>query len=178
MPSIPLTKGQYAFVDDQDYDLLMQWQWQVSSNGYAVRTTTIDGRRKRIFMHRAIMDAEAGQIVDHISGDRLDNRRCNLRVVTRNQNQWNRCKNRRSRSAYKGVSRHARGWHVRIAVNGRRYHLGYYSEAQSAAQMYDAAAYYFFGSAYARVNFPGKPVRDDVSILLHGLLLREILASE
>jgi hypothetical protein len=155
---IPLTKGQEALVDDDQFEGLLLHLWRYASSGYAVRTVRINGRRRHIFMHRQIMAAQPGQLVDHINGDRLDNRRENLRFVTRSQNQHNRRKNARGSSPYKGVSWHTRGWHVRIRVQGQRIHLGYYPCPRQAAQVYDAAALHWFGPAYAKINFLGEPI--------------------
>jgi hypothetical protein len=97
---IPLTKGKLAIVDDADYHWLCQWRWVFSSNGYAMRTVTDNGRRRFFQMHRVIMGAQPGQLVDHIDGNRLNNTRDNLRIVTHSQNNWNRKPNRGHR--YKG----------------------------------------------------------------------------
>jgi hypothetical protein len=77
--SIPLTKGKAALVDDDQFAGLSQYRWRYASSGYAVRTVRANGRRRHIFMHRQIMAAQPGQLVDHIDHDRLDNRRENLR---------------------------------------------------------------------------------------------------
>jgi hypothetical protein len=170
---IPLTKGRTTIVDDDDYDWLFRWNWVFSSSGYALRTVTENGRRRFFQMHRVIMDAQPGQLVDHIDGNRLNNSRDNLRIVTRSQNNWNRKPNRGHR--YKGVYPHARGWHARIRVNNRRLHLGYFDEACAAARVYDAAAHHFFGH-FARPNFPDKPVSLEVQALLLRILERHSLA--
>ena len=172
MPSVPLTLGRAALVDDRDYANLMQWQWRYSSNGYGVRTEVINGKREYIWMHRAIMNPLPHEIVDHISGNRLDNRRCNLRIVNKNQNQWNRRKNRNGSCTYKGVCWHEKGWYARIRYQGRRIHLAYCDDIVQAAWLYDAAAYHFFGEEYAVVNFPGEPVPTDI----HAWLLQILTA--
>lgn len=87
---IPLTKGQFAIIDIEDYDQLMQCKWyvkdsKVDTSLYAVRKPDFGIVR----MHRVIMDAPKGMEVDHINGNGLDNRRCNLRLCTRRENQIN-----------------------------------------------------------------------------------------
>ena len=113
------------------------------------------GARRRVYLHRWLLDAQPGQLVDHIDGNKLNNRRSNLRLVTRSQNQANRRHNRTSRSRYKGVTWHKRRkrWMARIQVRGRRITIGYYADALQAAYEYDAFARSYFGE-YARVNFP------------------------
>jgi hypothetical protein len=85
MREIPLTQGKVTLVDDADYEWLSMWRWEYQS-GYAVRKE--DGRTIR--MHREITDCPPGFDVDHINRNRLDNRRSNLRVVTRWGNNLNR----------------------------------------------------------------------------------------
>lgn len=170
MPQIPLTLGRAALVDDQDYDYLMQWQWRYSSNGYGVRTENHNGQREYIWLHRAIMNPLPHEIVDHISGNRLDNRRSNLRLVNKNQNQWNRRKNRNGSCVYKGVCWHRKGWYARIRYQGKRIHLAYCEDSEQAARLYDAAAYHFFGAEYAVVNFPGEPVSGTIQDWLRHIL--------
>jgi hypothetical protein len=170
MLRIPLTQGRFALVDDQDYLQLTYWNWRYSSNGYAVRTHLVNGEYQYFWMHRVIMAAPPDKIVDHISGNRLDNRRCNLRLVTANQNQWNRRKNANGSSPYKSVCWHQRGWCARIRVNGQRIHLAYSSDAERAARLYDAAAYHFFGAEYAVVNFPDEAIAPDIQAWLLDIL--------
>lgn len=112
----------------------------------------VNGARKRVYLHRYLLDAQPGQIVDHIDGDPLNNTRANLRLVTRAQNQWNR-KAQQNASGYKGVSWH-RGhqkYYARIQVHNRRHFLGYFETAEEAAEAYDAAARRLHGQ-HARDN--------------------------
>lgn len=94
---MPLTKGKVAIVDEADYMRLSRWKWSYSNSGYAMRGTTAGGKKSRGYtMHRQILGLihGDGKEVDHINKDRLDNRRANLRVVTRKEN----CANRSARS--------------------------------------------------------------------------------
>ena len=93
MRKIKLTKGLFALVDDEDYEALSMHKWQASheSRGtkhYAVRFVKRDGRNVKIRMHREIMglNKESPLVVDHLDGDGLDNRKCNLEVTTQSQN--------------------------------------------------------------------------------------------
>lgn len=149
---LPLSKGRYALVDDADFDTLTQFRWHITGAGYAAGFVRVNGTRLRVYLHRYLLDAQPGQIVDHIDGDPLNNTRANLRLVTRAQNQWNR-KAQQNASGYKGVSWHRlnRKYYARIQVHNRRYFLGYFETAQEAADAYDAAAQQLHGE-HARDN--------------------------
>lgn len=87
---IPLSQGRLALVDDADYAELSQHKWFVDHYGYAVRNFPRSLCKTRdIRMHRVILNAPDGMTVDHINGNRLDNRRCNLRLATDAQNKCN-----------------------------------------------------------------------------------------
>lgn len=149
---LPLSKGRFALVDDSDFETLAQFRWHINGTGYAVGSVRVNGARKRVYLHRYLLDAQPGQIVDHIDGNPLNNTRANLRLVTRAQNQWNR-KAQQNASGYKGVSWH-RGhqkYYARIQVHNRRHFLGYFETAEEAAEAYDAAARRLHGE-HARDN--------------------------
>ena len=172
--SIPLSRGQVTLVDDADGDWLSQWRWLLVGNGYAGRFEHANHRSRLVYMHRLILEAGPDQRVDHINGERLDNRRANLRLVTRRQNQQNRRPNTHTSSGRKGVTWHTRfhKWHVRITVDGQPLHLGYYQDLETASRLYDAAARYFFGE-YARPNEPDTPTSPEIAgLLAHVLALR------
>jgi hypothetical protein len=158
---IPLTRGKFALVDDTDYAFLTQWKWHCSAKGYAVRNQWNPDTRKTqtIFMHKLIMNAPRGQIVDHINRDKLDNRRENLRFATRSQNARNRSS---SRNGYKGVSPRDNGnYSASIDVDGQTFQLGTYADEETAARVYDAASEQFHG-AFSSKNFPDETVTDEI----------------
>ena len=146
MIKIPLTQDKVAIIDDEDYKRVSQYKWSYHNQGYA---QTNGGWT---LMHRFILNARDGQQVDHINGDRLDNRRENLRFVTNSQQHINRSKpafvNRTSN--YKGVSLRSNGrWQVMLQ---RRY-VGTFLTEEEAARAYDKRAKELFGE-FARLNFP------------------------
>ena len=151
---IPLTQGKVAIVDDEDYERLKGYSWQYNrKRGYAQRIAEKNGKRAAVYLHREIMQPPPGMQVDHINGDKLDNRRNNLRIVTNQQNQYN-SKSRKGISKYKGVSWHktAGKWRAYIGVDGKFKHLGLFTDEKEAALAYDRAARELFGE-YAKTNF-------------------------
>ena len=161
MRELPLTKGKIARVDDADYPLLSQWKWGYlpKSNGrggYAVRWETRGGVRRTIYMHRQIMNAQPGQLVDHEDGDGLNNQRSNLRMANETQNLANRPAPARA-IVYRGVYPNRNGralpYKAQIKAFQCSYHLGSYATQEQAARVYDRAALHFFGP-FARLNFP------------------------
>lgn len=158
---LPLTQGKAALVDDQDAALLGSWKWTYLPNGrsgYAIRWEMCDGQRRTIYMHRQIMEAQPGYLVDHIDGDGLNNQRSNLRLATETQNHVNRAAPARA-IPYRGVYAYPRNpgfpWKAQIKASRRGWYLGRYATQEEAARAYDRAALHFFGS-FARLNFPNE----------------------
>ena len=95
-----------------------------------------------------------GMIVDHINGNRLDNRKVNLRVCRLYENNRNIGISPKNTSGYKGVSfiSKKRKWRAYIHIKGRQKHLGLFETAEEAAQAYETAAAKFFGTYCRREN--------------------------
>lgn len=99
-------------------------------------------RGKMYFAHRIVFAMMSGAVpheIDHINGDGLDNRWCNLRECTKGQNNANMRKRRGTRSGFKGVSFYKLGlknWRARITVDGREKTIGYFETEELAAQAY------------------------------------------
>ena len=157
---IPLTKGKFAIVDKGDGIRLSLVKWgcnRQKNQTYAMHTYRVGYKTGFVLMHRVIIHAMPGDMVDHINGNGLDNRKCNLRICTSSQNNYNSKpkKNIVGRtSKYKGVSwvERTKGWKANICKNGIRIHLGYYKREMDAAYSYDLAARKLFGQ-FAYVNF-------------------------
>lgn len=147
--TIPLTRGLEAIVDAADFEALAALRWHARPDGYA------GGRieRRGALMHRVILSAPRGSAVDHIDGDRLNNRRGNLRITDASGNARNRAA-RATASAYKGVRRSKMKWAAQIRNGSKTDWLGTFANEEEAARAYDAAASLRFGS-FARLNFPG-----------------------
>jgi len=153
---IPLTQGQFAIVDPQDFEELNKFGWYAKKHRntfYAVRGVRENGRNRTINMHRVILQAPAGSIVDHENRTGTDNRRSNLRFATPAQNAANRAKVRGlGSSIYKGVKRDGGKWRAGITHNCLHEHLGSFDNEIDAAKAYDAAARKFHGE-FAVLNF-------------------------
>jgi len=149
--TIELTKGFIARVSPQDFDWLCGWRWKATlcdKSFYASRSIHNSDRSSAVVrMHVFIMNPPKGFTVDHINKDTLDNRRDNLRICTRSQNNMNRGMSSHNTSGYKGVSwhRHRGDWHAYIRKDGIMRHLGYHPTAIQAALAYDKEALQIFG---------------------------------
>jgi hypothetical protein len=157
MKNIFLTKNKYAIVDDDDYYVLSRWKWHLvvaDKAFYAARSSLIKygEKRKRIYMHRFIMQPEHGMEVDHINGDGLDNRKINLRVCLHSENKQN-LHARYGSSRYKGVwwNNERQKWEAGIKTNSKKVFLGRFKDEFEAALAYNRAAINYFGE-FANLN--------------------------
>lgn len=163
MKLIPLTKGQYAIIDDNYFEHLSKWRWRYkgdpSRGFYALRNIMIGGRKGKwttIYMHQEVLGKKEGFITDHINGDGLDNRLENLRFCTHSQNRNNQRKNINRKgvtSKFKGVSmdKICKKWRSSIWIEKKNKSLGYFKTELDAALAYNKAAIEFFGE-FARIN--------------------------
>lgn len=131
---VKLSNGKYAIVDVSDYASVSKLSWHFRM-GYATRWNGDS-------MHRILMKPEGRLEVDHINGDRLDNRRSNLRVCTRSQNMRNRKTATRTKSGFKGVAWHKgnKKWIAHLKTGGKTIHLGYFTDKKKAALAYNNGA--------------------------------------
>lgn len=82
--------GNKAVIDDDDYDLVTSFgKWYENDSGYAIKKTRLNGKNISIRMHILVNNTPKGLHTDHINGNRLDNRKSNLRTVTAAINSWN-----------------------------------------------------------------------------------------
>lgn len=138
MKQIQLTQGQIAIVDDEDFEYLNQFHWfarwdKTNETYYASRTPLVNGKRTTINMHREIMHASKGEIVDHKNGDTLLNTKDNLRIVSNSSN----CKNGKLRKNNKlgitGVHYYKNKWVAKVSANGKCIILGKFDNLFDAA---------------------------------------------
>ena len=158
MREIPLTKGQVALVDDEDYEDVSRFHWHFS-NGYAMGRIAGKGRQK-VALHKHLMQPPLGMEVDHENLNRLDCQRGNMRLCTRSQNVANTIKRRGGTSRYKGVywATRERAWLAAITVSYRVVHLGHFDNEADAALAYNRAAAAHFGP-FARLNTISREVQ-------------------
>ena len=158
IPVTPRALGKVTLVDAEDYEWISKHKWQLSNINegrlYASRLVKVNGRSCRVMLHRVIMDAPNGLMVDHVNRDGLDNRRCNLRICTNQQNQRNRQPGiSKLGHSYKGVKRikSTGKWIALIGVDYKRIHVGTFDNVHDAARAYNEAALRLFGE-FARLN--------------------------
>lgn len=147
---VALTHGLYAVVDSEDFDRVMQHTWHVVKK----RDGILKVRRSsdKMPLHCFILGLPRGTEADHKNHKTLDNRKRNLRVCTRAQNNYNR-RSFKGKSRFKGVSfsNNKKKWESRIGFNNMMLWLGYFDEEEDAAIVYNVAAQLFFGE-YAYLN--------------------------
>jgi hypothetical protein len=150
---VQVSQDVYAIVDADVFAEISQFNWFLGNRGYVVRNSTIDGKRRQILLHRQIVGPKQGNVVDHINGDKLDNRKVNLRECLHKQNIRNQKLRENNISGYKGVAfKQRRGhWIARITVDGKMTYLGSFDNPHDAARMYNFWAIEMFGE-FARLN--------------------------
>jgi hypothetical protein len=149
-----ISDGTSVMVDDDDYEKLSKWKWSANGNGYAVRNERYEPKKyRKQYLHRAIVNAQPGEYVDHINGDTLDNRKENLRICTNAENSRNSRKKQVGISKYKGVTKDKRvdKWVAQIMINRKNINLGSFKSEVDAAITYNTAAVKYHGE-FAQLN--------------------------
>lgn len=145
-------------IDAADWAVWGSYRWQVLGLGYIARA--VPNKKcthcNRVtynyeYLHRLLLGSPPGLQVDHINGDRTDNRRENLRAVTATHNMHNRNKWSSTRE-FRGVSKVGEVYRAAINFEGSRFDLGTFPSAREAAEAYDKAARERYGE-YAKTNF-------------------------
>ena len=145
--------GNYALVDDDDFEWLNQWKWTAklgTRTKYAIRSSG----NKEVFMHRQILGLiDRAIFCDHIDGNGLNNQQQNIRQCTRYENNRNRSSAIGHSSIYKGVSWYPRysKWLASIRHNNKLINLGYFAVENEAAMAYNEASVKYHG-AFGKLN--------------------------
>ena len=150
MTTFVLKTGQVVAVDAEDLARISLHKWHIMGNGYAGRCWRENKKVRTQYLHHFIF----GNVpqIDHVNGNRLDNRKFNLRVATYSQNQGNsRVRKRPKTSFFKGIywNKSNQRWHVQIG--SPRQYLGSYRDEVEAAKVYDTAAHRRWGQ-FAKLN--------------------------
>ncbi len=145
MKLIPLTKGYFTKVDDEDFFKFAIYRWHAHIT---------PGRRDHVtarswsgnltgckYLHRLIMNAPEGMNIDHINHDPLDNRKKNLRICTQQENMFNQRMRIDNKSGYVGVHWHpeSKKWRARIYTNKKGKSLGLFTSRKEASRAYKKA---------------------------------------
>lgn len=151
-------RGIRVMVDDDDYKMLSEYRWNYDGK-YATTSLPVKfGRNKKMRMHRMIMGVP-DKHVDHINGNRLDNRRENLRSCTHAENLYNQKVQEGSKTGYRGVrkcvTKTQRGFTINYSVTikkgSKTHYIGVFNDADHAAIVYNHYAKELFGE-FARPN--------------------------
>ena len=142
---IPLSNGQFATIDAVDVPLVEGYNWTAAVRKHTThvfRGSTVEGKHRWVWLHRVIAKTPDGMFTDHTNGDGLDNRRCNLRLATKAQNNRNQRMTERNTSGIKGVSWHKKDkrWRACIHVHDRYIHLGHFKTIDEAQRAYEKAS--------------------------------------
>jgi hypothetical protein len=163
---IPLTRGKFAIVDDFNYYKVCKYSWRVYPTKYTCYALSFKDvlksryetmgknriiKRENIHMHKLLLDAPEGFEVDHINGNGLDNRMCNLRIATRSQNMMNKRKAKGKKYGYKGIFPLRNKFRAEVIVNGEKFVSESFVNAIDAARKYDEMALIHHGE-FAKTN--------------------------
>jgi hypothetical protein len=147
----PITKD--IKFDEQDRDIISRYTWSVVKHKGGLKYAYC--QKTKTFLHRLLIKTDNKTYIDHINGNGLDNRRCNLRVCTHTENMQNRKMHKNNTSGYKGVYQDKRAknkkWVAVIRCNGVKHFLGIFTEKIEAAKAYNSGAIRYFGE-FARIN--------------------------
>ena len=130
--------------DKEDYDKIKQYYWSLGKNGYFLNV------KNQLYLHRLIMgvaDEDRSVQVDHIKGNKYDNRKINLRLCNNTENSRNKGLNKNNTSGYSGVyyRKDRNKWYARITVNREEINLGHYENFDDAVKARKEAEKKYFG---------------------------------
>lgn len=141
--------GYKILIDEEDYEKVTSVSWGINKCHLKYgRVYFYHGGKSTIFLHRHIMGMKYkdGYCVDHINGNTLDNRKCNLRKCTRQQNLYNKKKQTNCKSGYKGVIKVSKGrWRSVIGINKKIIYLGSFKSPEEAHAAYCEASKKYHG---------------------------------
>lgn len=141
---VPLTMGLETLIDEEDLPLVEPFMWQASKVASTnkrdyIYAASYFGRKSikqpLVYLHRFLMNPKRGQVIDHLNGDTLDNRKSNLRVCTQRENMCNQMFHRSGKLV--GAQRRDNGkFASRIKIDGKYLVLGTFNTEFEAHQAY------------------------------------------
>lgn len=158
MKQIPLTQGQFALVDDEDFEYLNKHKWYADKKTHTYYANThlyINKKDTVISMHRMILGLTDPKTQgDHKDKNGLNNQKYNLRICSCAQNQRNKRVKKGGSSKYRGVYWNKKGkiWQAGIKMDGKSIYIGNFADEIEAAKAYDKAAKFYHGE-FASLNF-------------------------
>lgn len=149
-PIIYTNKKEEIIVDDYKYYDLIKYSWY-TKDGYVYGH--VPGKNN-VIMHRFLMNAKTNEIIDHINGNKLDNRLSNLRISNPTLNGHNKTKKQNASSKYLGVSYiiSKKRFKAVITKDKKQYFIGTFVSEEDAAKARDKKAIELYGE-YAKLNF-------------------------
>lgn len=147
MIEIQLGGGYVALIDDEDAVKVCEYRWRRSKLGYA----TCKHGGKLLLMHRVILGAAKGEIVDHANHNTLDNTKKNIRLCSHAENMRNSKTHKNNQLGLKGVYPERGKYRARISLSGKRFNIGYFDTPELAFDAYKQAAIEMHGK-FACVN--------------------------
>ena len=146
------SKREKFLVDADKYELIKNISWHFDNKGYVTGNITINKKQHKVRLHRFITNCPENMVVDHINGDKSNNRMCNLRICSVKENIYNSGIQKRNTLNAKGVSMtHSGTYQAQIQVDGKLKYLGSYKTIKEASDAYDLAAKKYFGK-FAKLN--------------------------
>ena len=134
--------GVSLLVDSEFLPEILKHAWKNNRNNYFSFDKRMGKKSIVVYLHRLITNTPKGFEVDHINHDKLDNRKCNLRICTRSENLCNKVLSDKNTSGYKGVcySKDKKKWQAVIGKSNKSTYLGYFNTPEEAYAAYCKAA--------------------------------------
>lgn len=141
--------SQKCIIDMDDLNRVKEHGWVVTKMGYA----RSNRKKNKVLMHRLVLNYYGKKSIDHINGNKLDNRKSNLRICSQGENIQNAKTRKDNKSGFRGVSWHkqSKKWFAVISFNKKRFSLGYFGNKTDAAKVYNEKALELYG-IHAKIN--------------------------
>ena len=136
---------------------LLYYLWYLGKDGYPVTYCSVDNKKRfnrGLKIHQMLLGKHGCEYaIDHINRNKLDNRLCNLRICTKQENNYNRSKSKNSQYAYKGIKLQKNGLYTAyVTKDGKKYEIKDIDGEINAATTHDAMAEELLGH-FAPKNF-------------------------